>query len=167
MPIYEYYCPACHGRFSALQKIGDPPPPCPRCQNAGVEKLISAAGLVRTEAQHKAAFEAQRSQVDPEDKQEIARFFRDTSKELAGRYEGEVAASDAFEELLDRAERGATEADLTDLEDPLVEAVDSPYKMLGPDSDPETEAAKELARQHEYWPSRKRNPRSADNLGWA
>jgi putative FmdB family regulatory protein len=166
MPIYEYYCPACHGRFSALQKIDAPPPPCPRCKNEQVEKLIGAAGLVRAEGAHKEAFEERRGQVDPHDPQEVARFFREAGKELAGRYEGELAGSEAFGELLDRVERGAADADMADLEDALVEAANSPYKALGPDGDPETERAKAFAREHERWPSKKPR-RSADNLGWA
>ncbi len=167
MPIYEYYCPACHGRYSALQKMGAAPPPCPRCMNAQVEKLISTAGLVHPEERHKEAFEERRSQVDPNDRREIARFFREASKELAGRYEGELTTSETFDELLDRVEHNAAESDMADLEDALVEAANPPNRMLGPDSDPETQAAKEFARKHEHWPSKQRSRRSADNLGWA
>lgn len=166
MPIYEYYCPACHGRFSALQKIGEAPPPCPRCQSTGVEKMVSAAGVVRSEAERRAAFEAARCEVDPNDRQAIARFFREADKEMARQYEGEIAASDAFGDLIERVEGGAGESEMADLVDSLADAANSPYPMLGPESDPDSRAFVEFAKKHEAW-SKGVKRRSAEDLGWA
>lgn len=166
MPIYEYYCPACHGRYSALQKIGQTPPPCPRCRNEHVEKLISAAGLVRSEQEHAESFHEQRRQVDPNDRQAIARFFRESSKELSGQFEGEVTTSEAFAELVQRVEAGAGEADIADLAEAVADATNSPYKMLGPESDPASQAFIDFAETHEHR-ARKLKLKTADNLGWA
>lgn len=47
MPIYEYACKSCGHQMEALQKFSDAPlTDCPECGDAGLEKLISAAGFV-------------------------------------------------------------------------------------------------------------------------
>ncbi len=47
MPIYEYQCKACCHQFEHLTFSSQAePPPCPSCNCADVEKLISA-GAVR------------------------------------------------------------------------------------------------------------------------
>jgi putative FmdB family regulatory protein len=49
MPIYEYQCKACCHCFEQLVlSANDPPPQCPECQCADVEKLMSA-GCVRAQ----------------------------------------------------------------------------------------------------------------------
>lgn len=46
MPIYEYQCGECGHRLEALQKISDAPlKACPRCQEAGLVRLISASSF--------------------------------------------------------------------------------------------------------------------------
>lgn len=47
MPIYEYACKSCGHQLEALQKLSDAPlTDCPECGDAGLEKLVSAAGFV-------------------------------------------------------------------------------------------------------------------------
>lgn len=46
MPIYEYQCEKCGHQLEALQKISDSPlVDCPVCQEAGLQKLVSAASF--------------------------------------------------------------------------------------------------------------------------
>ena len=46
MPIYEYRCDHCGHELEALQKISDAPlTVCPKCQQAALKKLVSAAGF--------------------------------------------------------------------------------------------------------------------------
>lgn len=46
MPIYEYQCNACGHQMEALQKMSDAPlTDCPACEQAELQKLISAAGF--------------------------------------------------------------------------------------------------------------------------
>ncbi len=42
MPIYEYRCGACAGRFEELVRRPEEAPPCPACGSAEVERLVSA-----------------------------------------------------------------------------------------------------------------------------
>ena len=51
MPIYEYICPQCNGRFSRLVRgFSDPSDlHCPRCQNTEVRRAISRVSVVRSE----------------------------------------------------------------------------------------------------------------------
>ncbi|GAB6094469.1 zinc ribbon domain-containing protein [Desulfatiferula olefinivorans] len=47
MPIYEYQCEACGHTFDALiLSSRDPEPTCPRCNHAGVKKLMSAGNIL-------------------------------------------------------------------------------------------------------------------------
>lgn len=46
MPIYEYQCERCGGRFEFMQRPGEPPPGgCPRC-GGPLRKLLSPCGLI-------------------------------------------------------------------------------------------------------------------------
>jgi putative FmdB family regulatory protein len=45
MPIFEYECRACGHDFEALVLPTTPPPACPKCQSADLEKLLSAAAV--------------------------------------------------------------------------------------------------------------------------
>ncbi len=46
MPIYEYECTACGHTLEKLQKVSDAPlSQCPECNEASLQKLISAAGF--------------------------------------------------------------------------------------------------------------------------
>ena len=46
MPLYEYQCDACGGRFERIRKFSDPPldEPCPSC-GGHVQKLISSPAI--------------------------------------------------------------------------------------------------------------------------
>lgn len=44
MPLYEYECDDCQGRFERLQRLNDPAPPCPAC-GGGVKKQFSVPAL--------------------------------------------------------------------------------------------------------------------------
>jgi putative FmdB family regulatory protein len=46
MPFYEYRCDACGHELEAMQKMSDAPlTDCPRCGDAALVRLISAAGF--------------------------------------------------------------------------------------------------------------------------
>ncbi len=47
MPIYEYECSACGGRFEVVQKFSDPAPTaCKLCNSTRVKKLLSPTAFV-------------------------------------------------------------------------------------------------------------------------
>lgn len=117
MPIYEYYCPACAGRFRHFARRMDAPsPPCPRCGAVEVERLIAAAHIARGGAHHERQLRETAGQVNADDSHAIARFLQDSGR-LAD-VEG-VYGSRAYRELLARRAEGATDADVTDLVDDL------------------------------------------------
>jgi putative FmdB family regulatory protein len=41
VPVYEYVCLACEGRFERLQRLTEAEPDCPDCGSTGVRKQIS------------------------------------------------------------------------------------------------------------------------------
>lgn len=129
MPIYEYYCARCHVRYNSLQKIDAPAPACPRCGNVEVKKLVSGAAVLHSDQEHKERYRSRQEQIDTTDKKALARFFREHGGELSERMDGQLTTSEAFQDLLNRVDRGATEADMKDIEDALAEATNSPYKM--------------------------------------
>ncbi|MGC9396447.1 MAG: FmdB family zinc ribbon protein [Anaerolineae bacterium] len=123
MPIYEYYCPICEGRFRHLaRRIDAPPPPCPRCGTTEVERLITAANVVRSDAHHEHQLREAATQVDAEDSRAVARFLQDSGR-LADA-DG-VYGSPAYRELLARRAEGATDADVTDLVDDLTASMNA------------------------------------------
>jgi len=47
MPVYEYECSACNGRFELMQKFSDPAPTvCQLCKAVGVRKVLSPTSFV-------------------------------------------------------------------------------------------------------------------------
>ena len=42
MPIYEYRCRSCHGRFETLAALGADAADCPSCGATGAERLLSS-----------------------------------------------------------------------------------------------------------------------------
>ncbi len=123
MPIYEYYCGECGGRFRHLARYIDAAAPaCPRCGQRDVERLISAANLVRGASDHQAALCREASQVNREDLKAVARFL-----EASGRLEDAsgLYGSPAYRELITRRMEGANDRELGDLVDDLVAACDA------------------------------------------
>ncbi len=117
MPIYEYYCAVCEGRFRHLAKhIDAPPPPCPRCGTTAVTRLISTANVIHGEKHHARQFQEAATQVDSDDQRAIARFLQQSGRleEAEGVY-----GSPSYRELLARRAEGATDAEVADLVDDL------------------------------------------------
>ncbi len=173
MPIYEYYCPACHGQFSHLaRQIDAAPPACPRCGNEDVERLVSAASVIHNQKHHEQQLRSAAQHVDAEDARAIADFLQES-----GRLEDAegLFGSKAYRELVARRAEGATDADLSDLVDELEtemresdasrmtgavlfsDRVENRMEAEGPPDEEEADAASQ--------PSRSR--KSADKLGWA
>ncbi len=47
MPVYEYECGSCGGRFEVMQKFSDPPvSSCTLCKKGSVRKVLSPAAFV-------------------------------------------------------------------------------------------------------------------------
>ena len=188
VPIYEYYCEACHGRFSHLARhLDDPTPPCPRCGNVSVERLISASNVIRGAVYHETQLRDSASQVDRQDPKAAAGFLRESGRlqDASGLY-----GSQAYRELISRRMEGATDADLGDLVDDLVAAADvtpaaelagmvalskQVENRMGAEGPPQGHehgagmtSSAEDAGGSETQPGRvqSRSRRSAKNLGW-
>ncbi len=100
MPIYEYLCPACSGRFQKLvQGFNDPPGlACPRCGNNQVRRAVSRFATLKSE---EARLDAMADPVnfaglDENDPRSIARWAKRMGKEL-----GEDAGED-WDEMVDQ-----------------------------------------------------------------
>src|SRR6185369_13501012 len=111
MPIYEYICPSCNGRFQKLvQGFSDPAGlACPRCGASDVRRAVSRVSIVKSED---ARFEtladpSKLSDLDESDPRSIARWAKKLGKEL-----GEEAGEDwdsMVEEMLEEELSGAGE----------------------------------------------------------
>lgn len=173
MPIYEYYCPHCHGRFSHLAKsIGTATPACPRCGNEAVERLMSAASVLHSSEQHTAQLRADRQGVNTDDPQAIAQFLKDSGRlaDSDGLYGSKV-----YRELLDRRAAGAGEADVADLVDALTaeihvgEATQMSGAVMFSEKVENRMQAEGPPERHDHEQTRSPEPtsrRGADNLGW-
>lgn len=119
MPLYEFRCGDCRGRFTLL--IGmtqeQPTQSCPRCKGANVKKLISRFRMGRSEEQILESATDPNSLGDPEDPRAMANWMRRVSREM-----GEDLDDD-FEELVEEAvhdeESGGGAAGPTDDDDLL------------------------------------------------
>lgn len=188
VPIYEYYCAVCQGRFSRLVRLieDDALPCCPRCGNREVVKLISAASFVRGTAHHRSALSHGAAAVDPENPQEMAEFLKSSGRleDASGLY-----GSRAYRELIERRVDGATDADVVDLVDDLAQAaagaeatelgaavalsqqVENRMGAVGPPVSQDSqgpEISKDEGPGGSAGPSvrRKHSPRFSRNLGW-
>ncbi len=161
MPIYEYYCPVCHGRYRHFaRKINEPAPPCPRCGNTEVRRLISAANLVHGDSYHEQQLKQGADQVRDKDMQTIAQFLQQSGRLTDA--EG-VYGSDVYRELLHRRAQGADDDELEDLVDDLV------AEMQGTEAANMAAAVAMSSRnddlEHEHHHAH--DPHTADDLGWA
>jgi putative FmdB family regulatory protein len=104
MPVYEYRCPQCRGRFSLLVlRLGkEVAPKCPRCGNTEVERLISRFATVRSEEElfESLADPSLLADVDENDPQSIARWARRMKRTLGDE------VGDEIDELIDELESG-------------------------------------------------------------
>ncbi len=100
MPIYEYLCPACAGRFQKLVRgFSDPPGlACPRCGNQQVQRAISRFATLKSEEARLDAMAdpSTFAGLDENDPRSIARWAKRMGKEL-----GEDAGED-WDEMVDQ-----------------------------------------------------------------
>ncbi|RRR70008.1 MAG: zinc ribbon domain-containing protein [Candidatus Viridilinea halotolerans] len=93
MPIYEYLCPACNGKFQKLVRgFSDPSGlACPRCGNSAVQRAVSRFATVKSEEARLEAIADPSSLagLDESDPRAIARWAKKLGKEL-----GEDAGED-------------------------------------------------------------------------
>lgn len=93
MPIYEYLCPQCHGKFQKLVRgFSDPPGlACPRCGNAQVRRAVSRFATLKSEDERMEALAdpSNFAGLDESDPRSIARWAKRMGKEL-----GEDAGED-------------------------------------------------------------------------
>lgn len=104
MPIYEYRCPRCRGRFSVLaRRPGEEVQArCPRCGSSEVRRLVSAFATVHSEEDQleSLADPAMLADVDENDPKSIARWARRMKRTM-----GEELGED-FDEVIDELEAG-------------------------------------------------------------
>ncbi len=93
MPIYEYICPKCSGRFQKLvQGFRDPVGlACPRCGSAEVKRAISRVAVLKSDEARadSLADPSMFAGLDESDPRSIARWAKKLGKEL-----GEEAGDD-------------------------------------------------------------------------
>ncbi len=177
MPIYEYYCATCEGRFRHLAKrIDAPPPPCPRCGTTAVTRLISTVHVLHDEAHHERRLRETAAQVDGDDMRAISRFLQESGRleDAEGLY-----GSRAYRELLARRAEGADEADVADLVGDLTAQIDTTEAtqmagavLFSDRVENRLSAEGPPAHQEEEPPAEHRpaslpNPRKVKDLGWA
>lgn len=99
MPIYEYLCSQCNGRFQKLvQGFSDPAGlACPRCNNADVRRVVSRVAVLKSEESRADALAdpSMFSGLDENDPKSIARWAKKLGKEL-----GEEAGDD-WDQMVD------------------------------------------------------------------
>src|SRR5215216_6261955 len=100
MPIYEYSCPSCNGRFQKLvQGFSDPAGlACPRCASTQVRRAVSRVAVLKSEESRVDALADPSSfaGLDENDPRSIARWAKKMGKEL-----GEDAGED-WDEMVDQ-----------------------------------------------------------------
>lgn len=100
MPIYEYVCAKCNGRFQKLVRgFSDPQGlACPRCAATEVRRAVSRVAVLRSEDARVDALAnpAMMAGFDENDPRSIARWAKKLGKEL-----GEEAGDD-WDEMVDQ-----------------------------------------------------------------
>ncbi|MFN8477731.1 MAG: zinc ribbon domain-containing protein [Kouleothrix sp.] len=100
MPIYEYLCPNCNGRFQKLVRSFNDPPglACPRCAHTNVRRAVSRVSVVKSEDTRfeNMADPSMLAGLDESDPRSIARWAKKLGKEL-----GEEAGDD-WDEMVDQ-----------------------------------------------------------------
>lgn len=86
MPIYEYVCEACHGRFQKLVSGFKPPAElaCPRCGSAEVRKAVSRFAVMQSEEARLEALAdpSALAGLDENDPASVARWAKKMGKEM-------------------------------------------------------------------------------------
>ncbi|MGQ9633390.1 MAG: FmdB family zinc ribbon protein [Bryobacteraceae bacterium] len=103
MPVYEYHCEDCKGRFNVLVKrIGQEAEACPYCRGTRLTRLWSRFAMTRSEEDRldRLADDAELAGLDENDPKSVARFMKKMGQEL-----GEDAGED-FEQAMEELERG-------------------------------------------------------------
>ncbi len=162
MPVYEYFCPACNGRFRHLAKrIDAPPPPCPGCGSRDVYRLVSTVHAGRSDAERQAELGARSRQVDGNDPQEIARFLQQAGS-LGEEYV--PVEREAFREIIARRAEGASDQDLQY----VVDAIPFEGYHAGHDHAPQqADDTGDSSHTHDHGHGHESSPRRARDLGWA
>lgn len=100
MPIYEYLCPECNGKFQKLVRgFSDPPGlACPRCGSTAVRRAVSRFATLKSEDERVEALAdpSTLAGLDESDPRSIARWAKRLGKEL-----GEDAGED-WDEMVDQ-----------------------------------------------------------------
>ena len=111
MPIYEYFCPDCNGRFQKLVRgFSDPAGlACPRCASTQVRRAVSRVAVLKSEESRADALAdpSMFAGLDENDPRSIARWAKKLGKEL-----GEEAGEDwdaMVEQMLEEELDGANE----------------------------------------------------------
>jgi putative FmdB family regulatory protein len=99
MPIYEYLCPSCNGRFQKLVSgFSDPPGlACPRCGSQEVKRAVSRVAVLKSEEARaeSLADPGMFAGLDENDPKSLARWAKKLGKEL-----GEDAGED-WDQMVD------------------------------------------------------------------
>ena len=79
MPIYEYECRDCKHHFEAIVRLSEASvcPPCPSCQSASVERLISLFAVDAPGTRSKALSAIQKTNAKVQNDQKWADFEYD------------------------------------------------------------------------------------------
>jgi putative FmdB family regulatory protein len=115
MPIYEYICAACNGRFQKLVSFNSSAAiACPRCNSQNVRKAVSRFAVVQSEEARleSLADPATLGGLDMNDPASVARWAKRMGKELgdeAGDDWDETVDQMLEEELSGEREGGAAE----------------------------------------------------------
>jgi len=100
MPIYEYLCPNCNGKFQRLVRgFSDPEGlACPRCSSVEVRRAVSRFATLKSDEDRVEALAdpSTLAGLDESDPRSIARWAKRLGKEL-----GEDAGED-WEEMVDQ-----------------------------------------------------------------
>jgi putative FmdB family regulatory protein len=100
MPIYEYICHDCNGRFQKLiQGFSDPPGlSCPRCCSTSFRRAISRFATIKSEESRMEALAdpSTFAGLDENDPRSVAQWAKRMGKEM-----GEEAGED-WEEMVDQ-----------------------------------------------------------------
>jgi putative FmdB family regulatory protein len=80
MPLYDYECHGCHHQFEVLVRSPDPPPSCPACKSADLERLPSAISM-SSEERTRSLVRRERKARLPKHQAEQREEFQKTLKE--------------------------------------------------------------------------------------